>query len=446
MSLVTLTPSLHTGRAETAASGGEIVVMTLTGVINPISEGYLSRVVKEAGDRNARLLLVEIDTPGGLMESMWVMIQQIVNSKIPVAVYVTPQGAHAASAGTFILMAAHIAAMAPSTTIGAAHPVGFSSDEREKKDKDEKGDKSEKDTMMQKVVNDAVTRMKQNAQRYGRNAVWAEKAIRDSVTIGTDDAVKQSVVDLKAESRAKLLELLEGRTVTMADGRKIELKLKDAAIVSMPMTAREEILHTVSHPSICYLRGALGVTAIGIELYSPGLILPGVVGVLSMALAFMGLRTLPINYVGLALIFFSFLFFILELKLATSGLLTLAGILSLIMGSVLLIDSPLPSLQISRAAIGGVVGAISLVFLFIFGKIVQDLSRPPATGLSTMVGLEGQVSEDFDQEGLVKVAGEFWKAHVHGGGGLLEGDRVRVVEADQKFLTVEKIGREPPQA
>ncbi|MBI4862934.1 MAG: nodulation protein NfeD [Candidatus Riflebacteria bacterium] len=405
----------------------EVLLMTVKGVINPLTEEYFTRALKEAQDRHAALLLVEMDTPGGLMESMWGIIKGIVNSRVPVAVYVCPQGGHAASAGTFILMAAHIAAMAPSTTIGAAHPVGIMPTDDDKKD-----------VSMQKLVNDAVTRMRQNAERHGRNAAWAEKAVRESATIGTDEAVKQLCVDLKADSRDKLLEAIEGRKVVMADGKR-EIRVRGARIVELPMTFREEVLHTISHPTISYGLLMLGIAAIGFEVTHPGAIFPGVVGVLALGLAMMGFKFLPINYVGLLLIFFSFVFFIAELKLATAGLLTLAGIVSLVLGSLLLIDSPLPFLQVSRPAIAAMGGSIAALFIFVVGRVVRDMARPVTTGLQAMVGQEGYATEEFAREGMVKVAGELWKAVLEGEGPMKAGDRVKVVAATDDRLTVVRL-------
>jgi membrane-bound serine protease (ClpP class) len=406
------------------APAGDVRVMKVTGVINLITEEYFNRVIKLATEEKASLILVEIDTPGGLMSSMWDIIKDMYNSKVPVVVYVTPSGAHAASAGTFILMASHVAAMAPSTTIGAAHPVRVTP-----------GD-DDKDVMMKKVVNDAVTRMQQNARHYGRNAQWAEKAIRDCVTTGTEDAVKQKVVELAASSRSELLEKLENRIVKMGDGSHKRIHVKGARVVETPMTTREEILHTVSDPEIGFALVALGAMAFWVEISNPGVILPGIVGVFSMALGAMGLQFLPINYVGVILIVFAFVMFVLELKIPSHGLLSLTAIISLAMGSVMLIDSPLPALQIPKTMITAVVGTISFTFIFILGKVAHDLRQPYSHGLDAMVGLAGVSMEDFSTTGMVKVRGEIWKALSEGTAPIREGEPVKVVGVKDDLLQI----------
>lgn len=426
---------LALGLAVGAATGdaptpGSAVLVTMDGVINPITEEYFRRVLTGAEAAGAELVLVEMDTPGGLMESMREIVKMIQNARVPVAVYVAPQGARAASAGTFITMAAHVAVMAPNTNMGAAHPVSVGG-----------GSKDDDKTMMEKITNDTVVWIREIARTHGRNADWAEKAVRESVSIGAKDALKERVVDLIAESRHELFKLADGRTVevTSSSGerRKVTLKTRDCRVVAMPMTLQEEVLHTAGSPNIAYMLLMVGGLAIVFEVTHPGAILPGVVGVIALSLAFMGLKILPISYVGLLLIIFSLIFFVLDLKLATGGALTVGGVVALVMGSYMLIE--IPELKVSKASIGAVAATITSIFVFVLGKAVQDLRRPASTGAEAMVGRGAVAREDFDREGLVTYEGELWKA-IHDAPGMIKaGDRVKITGLDELKLRVIRV-------
>jgi membrane-bound serine protease (ClpP class) len=455
--------------AEGSRSGtrvGDILVVPVKGMINRITTEYLSRALKAARERQASLVLIEMDTPGGTMDSMWDIIKEILSSPVPVAVYVTPPGGHAASAGTFILLAAHVAAMAPATSIGAAHPVRLvpggptdkdkdkekgkekdrGRDKEKEKDKDKEKDKpadvdddDDGSTMMRKVTNDAVTRMKQNAARHGRNTVWAEKAIRESATLGTDEAVREKVVDLMAESREKLLARIDGRPVVMSDGTRRPLDIRGAEVVPFPMTWREEALYAVSQPGVCFILLNLGIAGVYFEFTTPGVIIPGVVGVLALLLAFLGMNILPINHIGLLLILASFVFFFLELQFVTGGLLALAGVIGIAIGGVILIDSPLPALQVPRSTILGVSGSVGLLFMLVLGRLARDLVRPVGTDLESMVDKEGYADGPVAASGTVRISGEIWSAVNGGAGPIGAGDRIRVVAEAGRKLTVVRV-------
>jgi len=306
---------------------GQVMVITVQGVINPVSSEYIKKSIEEANEQGMEALVIELDTPGGLDTSMRSIIKVINVSEVPVVVYVAPSGARAASAGVFITMAAHIAAMAPGTNIGAAHPVGI-------------GGKMDK-TMVEKVTNDAVAYIKSIAERRGRNVKWAEDAVRNSVSITAREALKLGVIDLVSKDIGDLLDRIDGMKVKTPAGEKV-LHTRGASVVRKQMGLRLKILALISNPNIAYILMLLGFYGLFFEFTNPGSIFPGVVGGICLILAFYAFQTLPVNYAGLLLIVLAVILFVLEIKITSGGVLTIGGIISMIIGSIMLFESPDP--------------------------------------------------------------------------------------------------------
>jgi membrane-bound serine protease (ClpP class) len=377
-------------------SSAEIIVIKVEGVVNPVMSEYISRSIDEAVNEKAELLVIELDTPGGLDTSMRSIVKKITASEIPVAVYVAPSGARAASAGVFITISAHIAAMAPGTNIGAAHPVGV-------------GEKMDK-TMAEKAVNDAAAYIKSIAEKRGRNAEWAEKAVRESVSITEKEALDLKVIDLVAPDIKTLLETIDQKVVETSDG-KHTVKTKGINIRYKEMGVRHRILDFISDPNVAYLLMLLGFYGIFFEMTNPGAIFPGVFGAIALILAFYSFQTLPVNYAGLLLIILAIILFLLEIKITSYGVLTIGGIISMIIGSIMLFESPLPFFQLSLKVILPAVILTALFFFLTIRLVIKAQMRKPVTGSEGLVGLEGRAKTDIDKDGLVFVHGEIWKAY-----------------------------------
>jgi membrane-bound serine protease (ClpP class) len=373
-----------------------VTVATYDGVINPVSAEYLHDAIAWAEQNGAQALIIALNTPGGLDTSMRLIIKDITGATIPVVVYVSPSSARAASAGVFITMAAHVAAMAPGTNIGAAHPVNMGGGEMDH-------------TMKEKVENDSVAYIKSIAQQRGRNAAWAEDAVRKSVSVTEREAMKLKVVDLVAEDLPALLKQLEGRTITLPSGPRV-LKTADASLREFPMGLRLELLKAISDPNIAYLLMTIGTIGIIAELYSPGAILPGIVGAISLILAFYSFQSLPVDYAGVLLFLLGIVFFILEASVTSYGLLAIGGVISMLIGSVMLIKTDAEFLRISWAVILPVVTLAALFAFLIVGLGVKALRRRPATGREEMVGLVGVVKTALAPQGQLAVHGELWEA------------------------------------
>ncbi len=374
------------------------------GIINPVATEFIQKSIHKAEAEGAELLIIQMDTPGGLMESMHKIVKAIQASEVPVVVYVAPGGSRAGSAGVFITYAAHIAAMAPSTNIGSAHPVFGSSPTGGQ------ADTTTKKTLMEKVVNDAVAKIRALAERRGRNADWAEKAIRESANITEKEALKLNVIDYVAPTVDSLLTLLNGKTVLLDSGIKKTLNTQNAEVLTFKMNWRQRLLDTLSNPNIAYILLMLGIYGLLFELYSPGAILPGVVGGICLIVGLYALQTLPVNYAGILLILFSIILFLLEIKIPSYGLLTIGGVISLVMGSVMLFDSPLPFLRVSWQVIGMVVLLSVLFFVFAIGMAIRTHRKKPITGNVGLIGEIGEVYKPLNPQGTIKLHGEFWKA------------------------------------
>jgi membrane-bound serine protease (ClpP class) len=369
---------------------------TYDGVINPVSAEYLHDALAWAEQSGAQALIIALNTPGGLDTSMRLIIKDITGANIPVVVYVSPSSGRAASAGVFITMAAHVAAMAPGTNIGAAHPVNMGGGEMDK-------------TMKEKVENDSVAYIKSIAQQRGRNAVWAEDAVRKSVSVTEREAVKLKVVDVVAEDLQALLKQLHGRNVNLPSGP-IVLKTADVSVREFPMGLRLEWLKAITDPNIAYLLMTIGTIGIIAELYSPGAILPGIVGAISLILAFYSFQSLPVNYAGVLLFLLGIVFFVLEASVTSYGLLAIGGVISMLLGSVMLIKTDAEFFQISWAVILPVVTLAAAFALLIVGMGVRALRRRPATGREEMVGLVGIAKTALAHRGQLAVHGELWEA------------------------------------
>lgn len=383
-------------RARAETSEPFVLVATYDGIINPVASEYIHDALASAEERGAQALLICLNTPGGLDTSMRLIIKDIIGASIPVVVYVSPSSGRAASAGVFITMAAHVAAMAPGTSIGAAHPVAMGGGEMDK-------------TMKEKVENDSVAYIKSIAEQRGRNVTWAEDAVRKSVSITEREAIKLNVIDLVADSVPALLKQLDGRSIALQSGS-IVLDTTGAVVHAFPMGLRLELLKTLSDPNIAYLLMTIGTIGIIAELYNPGAILPGIVGAISLILAFYSFQSLPVDYAGVLLFMLGIVFFILEASVTSYGMLAIGGVVSMVLGSLMLIKTDAEFLQISWSVIIPVVVLVGAFSLLIVGMGIKAMRHRPVTGQEEMVGLVGVVKTALTPHGQVAVHGELWDA------------------------------------
>lgn len=392
-------------------------------VITPAVAEFINRSLEQAVKENAVCLIIQMDTPGGLDLSMRDIIKDIMNADIPVVVYVGPSGARAASAGAIITIAADIAAMAPSTNIGAAHPVAVG------------GGKMDR-TMAEKVVNDAVAYVKSIAQKKGRNVDWAVRAVRDSVSIPETEALKLKVIDLIAKDLNELLEKIDGKTVEKPKGP-VKLATKGLKIKEMEMGFRQRFLAILSNPNIAYILMMIGLAGLYFELSHPGAIFPGVIGGICLILAFFAFRTLPVNYAGVLLIILGVFLFVAEIKIASYGLLTMGGLVSLVIGSIMLFDSPVPFLRASLAVIIPTALVTGGFFALAMTVALRAQMARPATGAEGLVGQIGVARTRLAPEGKVFVHGELWNASAEEP--IEPEEKVRVVKTEGLSLKVEKL-------
>lgn len=404
-------------------SGQTVVSITINGTINPASADFIHNCIEKAGNEKAECLLIHLNTPGGLLKSTRVIVGDILETTVPVIVYVSPGGAQAGSAGVFITLAAHIAAMASGTNIGAAHPVNL---------------QGSVDTIMsQKATNDAAAFIRAIAEKRKRNFQWAEEAVRKSVSITEKEALDKKVIDLIASSDRELLNMADGKQIELASGTKT-LHTRNARIVRIEMGTVEKILNIVSDPNIAYLLMMLGFFGIMFELFNPGAILPGIVGVISLILAFYTMHTLPVNYAGLALIVFAIILFLLEVKIISHGMLAIGGAASLLIGSMMLIrtSSSLEFARISHSVIIASTAVTVLFFLFVIGIGLKAQRAKPVTGVEGLVGQIGETLVTLDPAGTVRVHGEVWNAESVSGV-IGRGEKVRVTGLKDLKLYVE---------
>jgi membrane-bound serine protease (ClpP class) len=397
------------------------------GAIGPASADFVRRALARAAKDKAQLVVLQMDTPGGLDTSMREMIKHILASPVPVATYVSPSGARAASAGTFILYASHFAAMAPGTNLGAASPVaiGGSSEKREGK----KGEKAPDpvDTMSRKVTNDAVAYIRSLAQLRGRNADWGERAVREAVSLPAEEAVKLQVIDFVAADVPGLLQKID---------KKGNLKTASAQIVTVEVDWRTRVLGVITNPSVAYLLILIGIYALIFEFTNPGLVLPGVVGTIAVLLALYSFHLLPVNYAGLALILLGIAFMVAEAFLPAFGSLGIGGLIAFVLGSIILIDTDgLTGFEIPYTLIGGVAAGSAAFLFFVLGTAIRNRKRPVVSGREYLIGAAAEAIEDFEREGWARVQGETWR--VRSITPVRRGERLKVKSIEGLVLNVE---------
>lgn len=401
-------------------------VISLEGVITSPSAKYVADSIEEAQKEGAEGLIILLDTPGGLDTAMRDIAKSILNAPLPVIVYVSPSGARAASAGVIITQAAHIAAMAPGTNIGAAHPVAIGIGGSGEMDK----------TMSEKIENDAAAYARSIAKTRGRSEEWAEKAVRKSESITADEALRLRVIDVVAPDIEKLLAAIDQREVTVA-GTKKKISAAHAVTDTKKPGMRQGILAAISNPNIAYLLLLIGLAGLYFEFSTPGAILPGVVGGISLLLAFYGLSTLPVSYTGVLLILFSIILFIAEIKVMSHGMLAVAGVVSLALGSFMLFDTPEPALRISLQVLIPAVGLASLFFIVVIWLAVKAQMRRHYSGSESMEGGMGEAATAIDGEGKVFFQGEYWTAK--SAEFIPKGAKVRVKSVEGLNLAVEEV-------
>ncbi len=416
-------------QAPSPAGGSRPIVYSaeVDSIIHPVSAAFMIETIDRADADNAALVLFTLRTPGGLVDSTRDIVTKMIAAKTPVAVYVGPSGARAASAGFMITLAADIAAMAPGTHIGAAHPVAG-------------GGADMDETSSKKAAEDVAAYVRTIATKRGRNAQLAEQAVLESKAFTEEESAKATppLIDLIASSQDEFLEKVDGRTVTRFDGRTIVLRTSGAQVVAVEMTLRQRILSSVAHPNIAYILLSLGMLGLTIELWSPGAILPGVVGGLSLLLAFFALQVLPINYAGLLLMLFGLLLLVLELKVTSYGLLTVGGLISLIFGSLMLIDSPVPELQVNVGLVVSVILGFTAIAAFLVRLALAARKIVPVTGAEGLVGESGEALTPIvpGAPGRARVHGEIWNAVASEP--IASGARVMVTKLKGLTLTVRK--------
>ena len=408
-----------------AANAQKVVSIKVDGSINPASAAFIKNAIDRATELKAECLVVHLNTPGGLLKSTRVIVGDILESPVPVIVYVSPGGAHAGSAGVFITMAAHVAAMAPSTNIGAAHPVSMQG--------------GMDSTMNDKTTNDAAAFIRAIAEKRKRNLKWAEEAVRKSVSITEVEAVNNQVVDLVAQNEQDLLKQVNGRVVTVSSGSRT-LNTINASVEKVDMSFSERFLDMVSDPNVAYILMMLGVYGIIFELYSPGSIAPGVIGVICLILAFYGMHTLPVNSAGLALIVVAFILFILEIKITSYGVLGIGGVIALLIGSIMLIrtDSALEFIRISWGVIVPTTLVTAAFFLFLVGMAVKGQKLKSMTGEEGLLGEVGEALVTLQPSGMVRVHSELWKAESVSGV-ISQGQKIQVTAINNLTLLVKQI-------
>ncbi len=397
-------------------------VIKIDDAITPVIAEYIIKNIEQAEREAAACVVIEMDTPGGLDLAMRDIIKKIIGADVPVIVYVSPGGARAASAGAIITMAAHVAAMAPGTNIGAAHPVNLGGGDMGKE-------------MAAKVENDAAAYVESIAIKRKRNKDWAVKAVRESVSISETEALKLRVIDIIAPDIPTLLKNIDGREVETAQGVK-KLQTGDATVTYKEMGIRENVLQALANPNIAYILLLIGLAGLYFELSTPGAIFPGVIGGISLILAFYSLQSLSANYAGVLLILLGVILFIAEIKIVSYGLLSIGGIIALTLGSLMLFQSAEPALRLSWTVIIPSVVFIWLFFVFVVGLVVKAQRKHPVTGREGLVNMTGEACSDVEKNGKVFVHGEYWNAASDSL--IKKGDRVRVRAIEGMLLKVEK--------
>ena len=447
---------LLAGLCRAAVPEPVVVELNVDGAISPGTADYVVRGLKDAADEHARLVVLKMDTPGGLDTAMRQIIKQIIASPVPVAAFVAPEGARAASAGTYILYASHIAAMAPATNLGAATPINIgiggiggqpgSGNQPEQGGKDKKSEQGKGkgdgsvaipsgSALEHKQINDAAAYIRGLAQMRGRNIAWAEQAVREAVSLSADEALKLKVIDVIARDVPNLLKKLDGRKVDVL-GQQQKLDLAGARTVTVKADWRNRLLSVIADPSIAYLLMLAGIFGLFFEFSNPGFVLPGVVGAISLLLALFAFQMLPVNYAGLGLIIVGLAFMTAEAFIPSFGVLGIGGVIAFLIGSVMLIDTNALGYGIPWSVILPVALASALFIFFVSGMALKSWKRPVVSGSEELIGSSGEVLEDFDgKDGWARVHGETWR--IRSRQPLVRGQKIRVVRMDGLVFDVE---------
>jgi len=432
-----------------ALAAPQIRLIELEGAISPATADYFIHSLNDAQDAGAAVVIVRLDTPGGLDQSMRAMIKEILASPIPVVTYVAPNGSRAASAGTYILYASHVAAMAPATNVGSSTPVSIGGGspfptpgappKEPAKDKDAGDDGGEDaqppgDTMERKVINDAVAYIRGLANLRGRNADWAEKTVREAANLTASDALAENVIDLVADDLDDLIAALDGRTVTL-DGRTLTLDLEDAEVTRIQPGWRYEFLALITDPNVAYILLMIGIYGLILEFYNPGMGVPGVTGVICLLLGAYALQMLPVNYAGLALMLVGIGLMVAEVFTPSFGVLGIGGAISFVIGSIILMDSDLPGYQISIPIIAAFAVSSLGIFLFALGAAMRARHMRVVSGREAMIGGEAVAQADFEDTGPVRAFSENWQAR--SARAVRKGEKLKVTGVEGLVLTVE---------
>jgi membrane-bound serine protease (ClpP class) len=408
------------------AFGGEVVRMRVEDTIQPASQQFIERVLEEAAERDAALVVMELDTPGGLIDTTRDITTAITTSPVPVVVFVSPPGARAASAGFFILLSADVAAMAPGTNTGAAHPVGG------------QGENLPED-VRDKVTNDAAAMVRSLAEQRGRNPETAERTVIESISLTAEEALEEGLIDFIATDIDDLLEQLTGLEVERFSGDPETLNLENLQMVEIEPSFAERLFSVLANPNIAYLLMALGALGLYVEITHPGGILPGVVGVIFMLLGLYSVSVLPVSWAGVALIFVALMLFILEVKVTSYGLLTVGGVISFVLGSLMLFDGPIPAMRGSMGVVLPTAVVVAAVTGFLLTRVLSAHRERPMTGREGLIGDKGRAITEIAPEGKVAVHGEYWDGRSTGAA-IPAGSTVRVVAVDGRRIDVVAVG------
>ena len=407
----------------------KIISIQINGTINPSTVDYIKDGINKAVNDNAEALLLLMDTPGGLLSSTKDIVKLIMNSEVPVIVYVYPKGASATSAGVFITLSSHIAAMSPGTSIGAAHPVSIGQRQPQKKptDNNNETDRTNQDIMGEKIENYASSFIESIAEERGRNVEWAIEAVRKSSSITANEALKNNVVDIISPNIESLLKDIDNKTIKVNE-KKLVLSTKNAKIESVEMNIKQKIVDILSTPDIAFLLLSLGSLGIIMEFYHPGMIFPGVAGLISLLIGFVSLQILPFNYAGLALLFLGLALFVAEVYVSSFGLLSLGGVISFIFGALLLFDTPDSGVRVGYDVVIPTALALAAFFLYVAYYLSKTFTLAPMGGYEGLINMNGEVIVWEGNEGKIFVNGEYWNAHSKDT--LIKGDKVKIVKSE----------------